>query len=122
MTEECGFRQLQVEKCLYIKQNKDGSYILVCMYVDDLVIAYSHQSMLNSFIDTVKTRFKITQSDSLQKTLGFQIERTADGGVFMHQQAYINEAIKRFGLEDARIVDTPIDHHLRLCKAGVVNV
>ena len=122
MTEECGFRQLQVEKCLYIKQNKDGSYMLVCMYVDDLVIAYSHQSMLNSFIDKVKTKFKITQSDSLQKTLGFQIERTRDGGVFMHQQSYINETINRFGLQDARTADTPIDHHVRLCKSGVVNV
>ena len=39
----------------------------------------------------------------------------------MHQQSYIKETIKRFGLEDARIVNTPIDHHVRLCKSGVVN-
>ena len=53
MTEECGFRQLSIEKCLYIKQQKDGSYMLVCMYVDDLVIAYSHKGMLDSFISKV---------------------------------------------------------------------
>ena len=53
--------------------------MLVCMYVDDLVIAYSHRSMLDEFIMKVKSKFKITQTDSLQKTLGFQIERTKTG-------------------------------------------
>ena len=80
MIDECGFKQLQCEKCLYIKQNSDGSYMLVCMYVDDLVVAYSNRSMFDSFIAKVKSRFKITQTDSLQKTLGFQIERTKTGG------------------------------------------
>lgn len=97
--------------------------MLVCMYVDDLAIAYLNQGMLDSFINKVKTRFKITQSDSLPKTLGFKVERTRDGGVFTHQQSYINEIIKRlFGLEDACTGDTPIDQHGRLYKSGVVNV
>ena len=60
MTEDCGFRQLQIEKCMYIKRKPDGSYMLVCMYVDDLVIAYSDTGMLDSFTDKIKTRFKIT--------------------------------------------------------------
>ena len=30
MTEECGFRQLSIEKCLYIKRTKDGR---ICLYV-----------------------------------------------------------------------------------------
>ena len=118
MTIECGFTQLKCEKCMYIKKNKDGSYMLVCMYVDDLVIAYSHRSMLESFLGKVKTRFKITQSDSLQKTLGFQIERTQDGGVFMHQQLYITEVLKRFGMDSCKPADTPFAHDIRLCKSG----
>ena len=121
MTNECGFRQLQCEKCMYIKQQSDGSYMLVCLYVDDLVIAYSHRSMLESFISKVKSKFKITQSDSLQKTLGFQIERTKTGGVFMHQQSYINDVLKRFGMENCKSVDTPFDQHIRLCKEGMYN-
>jgi hypothetical protein len=122
MVEECGFRQLQIEKCLYIKKKSDGSYMLVCMYVDDLVIAYSDRSMLDSFLAKVKTKFKITQSDTLQKTLGFQIERTRDGGVFMHQKSYIDDVLKRFGMEASNTVETPFDPHVRLCKAGKLNV
>jgi hypothetical protein len=122
MVEECGFRQLQIEKCLYIKKNTDGSYMLVCMYVDDLVIAYSHQGMLDSIISKVKSKFKITQSDNLHKTLGFQIERTKDGGIFMHQKSYITDVIKRFGMEQGNTVDTPFDPRIRLCKTGSVSM
>ena len=118
MIKECGFRQLQIEKCLYMKRKADGSYMNVCMYVVDLVMAYSNKSMLESFISKVKSRFKITQSESLQKTLGFQIERTKDGGVFMHQKSYIDEVVKRFGMEHSNVCDTPFDSHIRLCKSG----
>ena len=121
MVNECGFKQMKCEKCLYIKKHRDGTYMIVCMYVDDLVIAYSNRSMLDSFISQVKSKFKITQSDDLQKTLGFQIERTQDGGVFMHQQSYIRDVLKRFGMEDCNITETPIDPYIRLCKAGTYN-
>ena len=121
MIKECGFRQMKCEKCLYIKQHRDGTYMIVCMYVDDLVIAYSNRSMLDSFISQVKSKFKITQSDSLQKTLGFQIERTQDGGVFMHQQSYIKDVLKRFGMEDCNSTETPVDPYIRLCKSGTYN-
>ena len=88
------------------------------MYVDDLVVAYSHRSMFDSFISKVKAKFKITQTDSLQKTLGFQIERMKTGGVFMHQHFYIQDVVKRFGMESCRSVETPFDHRIRLCKSG----
>ena len=118
MVKQCDFRQLKVEKCMYIKRNRDGTCVLVCLYVDDLVIAYNSRSSLESFLAKVKTQFKITQSESLQKTLGFQIERTANGDVFMHQKAYIEEVLKRFGMLEARIVDTPADYRIKLTKEG----
>ena len=118
LVKECGFKQMKCEKCMYIKSNADGSYVLVCMYVDDLVIAYSSRSLVDSFITKVKSKFEITQSDSLQKTLGFQIERTKAGGVFMHQLAYITDVLNRFGMTECNIADTPFDHRTRLCKNG----
>ena len=42
MTEKCGYKQLQSEHCLYIKHDPATRvYVLVCVYVDDLIIAYS---------------------------------------------------------------------------------
>ena len=80
-----------------------------------------YRLMLDSFISKVRRQFKITQSDSLQKTLGFQIERTKTGGVFMHQQSYINDVLKRFDMENCKTVDSPFDPHIRLCTEGMYN-
>ena len=42
MKEKCGYKQLQSEHCLYIKHDPATRvYVLVCVYVDDLIIAYS---------------------------------------------------------------------------------
>ena len=51
-------------------------------------------------------------------TLGFQFERTADGGIFMHQESYVRDVLKRFGMSECRAVSTSADHHVRLCKTG----
>ena len=119
MTEKCGYRQLQSEHCLYIKMDiATGLYVLVCVYVDDLIIAYSDLAVYESLLTTIESTFKITHCTELKKTLGFQIEYTADGGVFMHQDVYISDVLKCFGMTNCRSVPTPADHHIRLCKSG----
>ena len=123
LVKDCNFTQLRTEHCLYIRTNpKDGSYCLICLYVDDMIVTYTNKSMFDSFLVKLRATFKITHSDELSSTLGFQIERTVDGGIFMHQAKYISDVLKRFGMSECRPVMTPSDHHIRLCKAGAYRV
>ena len=78
--------------------------------------------MFDASLNKQRATFKITHSDELSRTLGFQIERTVDGGIFMHQSKYISDVLKRFGMAECRPVQTPSDHHIRLCKAGSYRV
>jgi hypothetical protein len=42
LTEKCQFRQLRTEHCMYIKTDeKSGSYCIICLYVDDLIVSYT---------------------------------------------------------------------------------
>ena len=66
--------------------------------------------------------FKVTHKEELGKTLGFQFERTADGGIFMHQESYVRDVLKRFGMSECRAVSTSADHHAHLCKTGAYRV
>ena len=123
LSEECHFRQLRTEHCLYIRiDEKNGSYCLICLYVDDLIVSYTHKSIFDAFLAKVKSKFKITHSDELTKTLGFQFDRTSDGSIFMHQSKYIDDVLKRFGMSTCRAVSTPSDYHVRLCKTGAYKV
>ena len=36
----------------------------------------------------------------------------------MHQHSYIQDVVKRFGMESCRSVETPFDPRIRLCKSG----
>ena len=45
--------------------------------------------------------------------LGLQIKKTSNGTI-THQQKYVKELLKRFGMESAKPIDTPISPSTRL--------
>ena len=47
--------------------------------------------------------------------LGLQIKQTSNG-TMIHQQKYVKELIKRFGMESAKPIDTPISPSTRLVE------
>ena len=123
LTEECGFRNLRTEHCLYIRIDvKTNSYCLICLYVDDLIVAYTSKSLFMSFVAKLQSKFRVTYSEELGKTLGFQFMSTPDGGIFMYQEKYIKDVLKRFGMSECRPVATPADNHIRLCKSGAQRI
>jgi len=64
LTDECGFKNIRTEHCLYLKcDEKLGSYCLVCLYVDDLIVAYTAKCLFDSFLAKIQTKFKITHRE-----------------------------------------------------------
>ena len=49
----------------------------------------------------------------LKLFLGLQIKQTSNG-IMIHQQKYVKELLKRFGMESAKPIDTPISPSTRL--------
>ena len=45
--------------------------------------------------------------------LGLQIKQTSNA-TMIHQQKYVKKLIKQFGMESAKLIDTPISHLTRL--------
>ena len=85
------------------------------------MIAYSSSSLFESFVQKIQAKLKITLLECLPKTLGFQIERTTNSGVFMNQKVYIKKVLKRFGMSECNPADTPADHQFKLCRDDIVN-
>ena len=40
----------------------------------------------------------------------------------MHQESYVRDVLKRFGMSECRDVSTPADHHVRFFKTGAYRV
>ena len=111
--------KLKSEGCLYCRQSKSG-YLIVAIYVDDIVIAGSSDKIVNSFKTRLFKEFKCKDLGSVDKVLNMEISRTRCGGLFLSQECYVKEILKRFNIDPAHehIPETPMEHRIKLTKYG----
>ena len=120
MVKECEFTQLLSESCLFIKRSGD-KFVLAAIYVDDVIIAHNCDSMFQSFRSKLTSRFKCKDLDTLIRALNMEIVRTAHGGVFLSQSAYIKDILERFKEHvplTANASELPADPKTRLYSGG----
>jgi hypothetical protein len=112
------FIKLHNDHCFYHRKcSITGNIIWVALYVDDLLIAANSLTELKQFkIDLAKS-FKMKDLGAAEYVLGIQITRDrSQRSLSINQSRYIKDITSRFGLSDAREVDTPMEHKLRLSK------
>ena len=104
---EKGFKTSECDKCVYIKQNKEG-YILLCLYVDDMLIIGSNDKMIKSTKDMLNSKFDMKDMGLADVILGIKITRTSDG-ISLNQSHYVDKILEKFNKGDTYEVRTPID-------------
>jgi hypothetical protein len=81
-----------------------------------MLVAYADGSSERA-IDVKNALMKQYQMSNLgpaKRFLGLDITRLPDGSILLSQQTYIDSILKRFGMEDANPVPTPLHHKTRL--------
>lgn len=85
--------------------------IIVCLYVDDGLVAATDLKEYESFIREFKSRFKITTKEvnfPNKYFPEFEIHRFAEASFKINQQAYARKFLQRFGMENCTPVSTPM--------------
>jgi hypothetical protein len=85
----------------------DNDFLLVQIYMDDIIFGGSSQSILSSFQKMMENGFQISMMGELTFFLGIQVKKTKEG-IFIHQAKYTNDLIKKFAMADAKAVSTPM--------------
>ena len=70
-----GFKINECDKCVYIKDTKHG-YVMVCIYVDDMLIVGSDDKMIISTKNTLNSRFDMKDVGPANVILGIKIIST----------------------------------------------
>jgi hypothetical protein len=99
---------------LYIKVTQ-GSILLIEIYVDDIVFGSTNDRFSQKFAKDMHNEFEISLLGELSFFLGLQI-RQSNQGIFISQTKYIREMLKRFGMEDCKLVITPMQTSCKLSK------
>ncbi|GKE15742.1 putative ribonuclease H-like domain-containing protein [Tanacetum coccineum] len=113
-------RVYKVEKALYgLHQaprawNK-GDILLVQVYVDDIIFGSTKKSLCTEFEKIMHKKFQMSSMGELTFFLGLQVKQKKDG-IFISQDKYVTEILKKFGFTDVKTASTPMETQKLLLK------
>ncbi|GJR13483.1 uncharacterized mitochondrial protein-like protein [Tanacetum coccineum] len=90
------------------KFDAKGEFLLVQVYVDDIIFVSSNPKLCREFEALMHDKFKMSAMGELKFFLGLQVLQKKDG-IFLSQDKYVVDILKKFGYTDIRSANTPID-------------
>jgi hypothetical protein len=115
--QDKGFKKVIVDNNLYIKSEGDN-LLVVLVYVDDIIFGCTNQSSIQWFANSMKTEFEMSMIGELSYFLGLQVNQSS-AGIFISQEKYLKEMLKKFQMEDSSPVSTPMVVGCKLSKDDV---
>jgi hypothetical protein len=109
-----GFKRGTVDKNLYIK-TEDNDLLIVLVYVDDIIFGCNKDSLVQWFSSAMESEFEMSMIGELSFFLGLQITQRSEG-MFISQEKYLREMLKRFQMEDSKPMGTPMVTGCKLSK------
>lgn len=73
--KENGFKINECDKCVYVKDTKNG-YVILYLYVDYILIIGSNDKMIKSTKEILNSRFDTKDMSLADELLGIKILRT----------------------------------------------
>ena len=114
--KQLGFDRCSKDTCVYLHQSKNA-FIVLAVHVDDMLIVSNSNSRLNEMKRALGRHFKVKDLGEVKFLLGIGVTRNRKSGTIeLLQQAYIDQLLKRFGLQDAKPVSTPLSSGVRLTQ------
>lgn len=70
---------------MYVKVNNSGDFLLLCLYVDDLIFTGNSSKMINYFKKSMMKEFERTDLGLMSYFLGLEVIQSGDG-IFICQK------------------------------------
>ncbi|GJY16784.1 putative ribonuclease H-like domain-containing protein [Tanacetum coccineum] len=114
-----GFKKGKIDQTLFIKKQK-GDIFLIQVYVDVIILGSTNKELYTGFEKLMKDKFQMSSIGELTFFLGLQ-EQQKEDGIFISQDKYVAEILKKFNYTDVKSVLTPVDLEKPLVKDGDAN-
>jgi hypothetical protein len=116
MTEQ-GYNRCHSNHCVYFKKIENGSYIILLLYVDDMLVAWSNMQDINVLKKKLVNSFVMKDLGAAKKILGMRITRDKENhNLTLSQGEYIEKVLERFRMQNAKPGSTPLANHFKLTK------
>nr|GFB57890.1 zinc finger, CCHC-type [Tanacetum cinerariifolium] len=102
------FHLNQYDKCVYSNFDNSGEGVIICLYVDDMLIFETDQNQVDKTKKFLSSRFSMKDMGEVDDILGIKIKRE-NKGIVITQSHYIEKILKKFSSEDCSSVSTHMD-------------
>nr|GEW31372.1 hypothetical protein [Tanacetum cinerariifolium] len=85
------------------------------IYVDDIIFGSTNKDLCKAFEKLMKDKFQMSSMRELTFFLGLQVKQKKDR-IFISQDKYVAEILRKFGLTDGISASTPVDTEKPLLK------
>ncbi|GJQ93505.1 zinc finger, CCHC-type containing protein [Tanacetum coccineum] len=90
-----GFHLNQSDKCVYSKFDNSGKGVIICLYVDDMLIFGTDQNQVDKTKKFLSSRFSMKDMGEADVILGIKIN-VENKGIVITQSHYIEKILKKF--------------------------
>ena len=108
-----GYIQSDADACIYYKHktiNGKKIIVIIAVYVDDTIICSNDTATLKSEKKNLSDQFEMDDRGELHYILGMAVKRDRKKRVLtIDQNIYLQDVLKRFGMEDCKPVATPVE-------------
>ncbi|GKE59639.1 putative ribonuclease H-like domain-containing protein, partial [Tanacetum coccineum] len=111
VTQPPGFKDPDHPDKVY---KQKGDIFLVQVYVDDIIFGSTNKELCTAFEKLMKDKFKMSSMGELN----FLQVQQKEEGIFISQDKYVAEILKKFNYTDVKSASTPFDLDKPLVKDG----
>jgi transposase InsO family protein len=113
--EEQGYRKTTSDHCVFVQKFPDGDFIILLLYVDDMLIVGMNSSRIDRLKKQLSQSFAMKDLGPAKQILGVRIQRSRkDKKLFISQEQYIEKVLERFNMNNAKVVSSPLATHFKL--------
>jgi len=112
-----GFERCSYESTLFVKTKAEGKFLIVSLYVDDLIFIGNDACLIEGFKCSMKSEFKITDLGNMRYFLGVKVLQSSKG-IHLCQKKYAKDVLDRFGMRECNLVKNLTVPSSKLTREG----
>jgi hypothetical protein len=112
--ESLGFLRCELDHALYKREEEDG-FLLVGVYVDDLIITGTSSEAIAQFKKQMHELFQMSDLGEPSYYLGIEVQQEP-GKILVSLSSYARKILEKTGMSECNLCQTPMEHRLKLAS------
>ena len=113
-----GYSRTTSDHCVVVKKYPDGNFIILLLYVDDMLIVGQDTSKISKLKSELSKSFSMKDLGPAKQILGIRIVRDRSLElIWLSQENYIKKVLERFNMDKAKPINCLLASHFKLSSS-----